>query len=341
MTRRLAPQGVDEQDVALLSDLLDQAAPALKSPWKLHKGDDAELLVIDVDSVYGHMDWLRAHGLGRFVAVLTEHPPSSEYELVLQKPLSVVKLVEVLDRAAEQIPDGPAVVATPAAAPSPPAAPRPAAKAPLPPPPVVAAEPPPPPPPPRERRLADWLADGAMLAPVRLRSPGAPDLVLDPHNKMYYAEGSVRTLAPHCTRVLAREDWHEVDPAEIPKLQAGGKGQPYARLLWLAHALGSNGQLAPGLPGNGRYKLSRWPQIEREFPKHFRIATVMMKQSATLGEVAEQSGATLADVIDFTNAYHATGYIEIEGVPGTAAPTQRDSGRGAILSRLRNPFGGT
>jgi len=341
MTRRLAPQGLDEQDVALLRDLLDQAAPALKSPWKLHHGDDAEVLVIDVDSVYGHMDWLRAHGLGRTVAVLTEHPPSPEYELVLQKPLSVVKLVEVLDRAAEQTPDGPAWSAEPAPAPAP--TPKPVAKttpsaAPVP------AEPPPlppPPPPPRERRLADWLVEGAMLAPVRLHSTGAPDLVLDPHNKTYYADGAVRALAAHCGRVLAREDWHEVDPAEIARLQAGGKGQPYARLLWLAHALGSNGQLAHGLPGNGRYKLSRWPQIEREFPKHFRIATVMMKQAATLGEVAEQSGATLADVIDFTNAYHATGYIEIEGAPGAAAPTQRDTGRGAILSRLRNPFGGT
>ena len=340
MTRRMAPQGVDEQDVALLRDLLEQAAPALKSPWRLYKGDEAELLVIDVDSVYGHMDWLRAHGLGRTVAVLTEHPPAPEYDLVLQKPLSVVKLVDVLDRAAEQTADGPAAAPEPA-----PAAIRPAPRAaPVVPRPVAAApEPPPPPPAPRERRLADWLMDGAMLAPVRLRANGAPDLVLDPHNKTYYADGSVRALAAHCARVLTREDWHEVDPAETAKLQAAGKGQPYARLLWLAHALGSNGQLAAGLPGNGRYKLSRWPQIEREFPKHFRIATVMMKQSATLGEVAEQSGASLGDVIDFTNAYYAAGYIDIEGIAGAApaAPQQRDTGRGAILSRLRNPFGGT
>jgi hypothetical protein len=341
MTRRLAPQGVGEEDVALLRDLLDQAAPALKFPWRLHSGDDAELLVIDVDSVYGHMDWLRAHGLGRLVAVLTEHPPSAEYDLVLQKPLSVVKLVEVLDRAAEETPDGP--VRAPAAQPP---APKVAAKpAPAPaPPPAAAPTPPPaaaPPPPPSERRLADWLVEGAMLASVRLHTDGAPDLVLDPHNKMYYAEGAVRALAPHCARVLTREDWHEVDPAELANLQAGGKGQPYARLLWLAHALGSNGQLAPGLPGNGRYKLSRWPQIEREFPKHFRIATVMMKQPATLGEVAEQSGATLVDVIDFTNAYHAIGYIDIEGQPASATAAQRDTGRGAILSRLRKPFGGT
>jgi hypothetical protein len=338
MTRRLAPQGVDEQDVALLRDLVDQAAPALKFPWRLHSGDDAELLVIDVDSVYGHMDWLRAHGMGRVVAVLTEHPPSAEYDLVLQKPLSVVKVVEVLDRAAEMTPDGPVWTPPPVAAPPPvraQAKPVPAAAPPPPPPPEPA-----PPPPPRERHLADWLSDGAMVAAVRLRSAGAPDLVLDPHNKMYYAEGSVRALAPHCLRVLAREDWHEVDPAELAQLQAGGKGQSFARLLWLALALGSNGHLAPGLPGNGRYKLSKWPQIEREFPKHFRIATVMMKQPAGLNEVAEQSGATLADVIDFTNAYHAAGYIEIEGA-AAAASAQRDTGRGAILSRLRNPFGGT
>ena len=57
---------------------------------------------------------------------------------------------------------------------------------------------------------------------------------------------------------------------------------------------------------------------------------------ATLTEISDQSGATLADVIDFTNAYNATGHIEME--PVVAAPVARDSGRHAILSRLRNPF---
>src|SRR5262249_37099365 len=148
---------------------------------------------------------------------------------------------------------------------------------------------PPPPEPPRERRLADWLAEGAMRAPVRLQSGDAPELIVDPHSRGYFHEGNLRSLAPYCTRAIAPSEWHEVAPADAAKLADGGKMQPIARLLWLAHAIGSNGQLSPGLDINAKFKLARWPQIEREFAKHFRIATVMLKQPATLAEIAEQS----------------------------------------------------
>ncbi len=340
MARRLAMQGASDEDVARVRELLNQAAPKLSSPWRLHTGDHAELLVIDVDTVYGHMDWLRAHN-SRLIAVLTGHTPGDEYELVLHKPLTVDNLVQVLDRAAALTEEGPADTAAP---PPPPAPKKAAAKAPPAPAPAPVAapapEPSPEPEPPKEHRLHHWLTDHTLAAAVRIQSKDAPDLVLDPGNKTYYADGNLRALAAHCGRVVAHEELHEVSPIELARLQASGKGQPYARLNWLSHVLGSNGHPAQGVDVNAKFKLSRWPQIEREFPKHFRIATVMMKQPATLGEIAEQSGATLPDVIDFTNAYHAIGYIEIEGAAGaadTAAP--RDTGRGAILSRLKNPFG--
>ena len=350
MSRRLALQGASAEDAARVREVLRQAAGALSAKWTLHEGDDVDLVVIDIDSVYGHMDWLRAQTNGRAVAALTQNPRFEDAEFILRKPLEAGGVAEVLNAVHlvapliphDEPPSAPPPAAAPAPAPrvaAPVPAPRPAAPAPAP---RVAAPAPAPavievtPPPPVDRRLADWLADGALAQAMRLHNAGAPHLTLDPGNKTYYAEGAARTLAPYSQRVIALGDWHPVDYAELSALQASGKGQPYARLLWLHHALGSNGRLSADLDPEAKYKLNRWPQIEREFPKHFRIATVMMKQPATLNEVAEQSGASLADVIDFTNAYNATGHIDME--PVVTASSGRDTGRNAILSRLRNPF---
>jgi len=344
--KRITMQGAADEDVARLRELLQRSAAGLTSHWKLYNGGETDLVVIDVDTVYGHMDWLRAHSSGRPVAVLTEHAQFSDADLILHKPLDAEQLIDVLNRAGASIAERPdsdeGVVGAPAPAAAAPAArsngraaAAPAAvTAPVP---VAAPAPPPAPEPPRERRLADWLADGVLSAPARLRSAGAPDLIVDPAGKTFAADGNLRGLAPYCTRPIAPGEWQDVPGGEVAALQGAGKLQPLARLVWFAHALGSGGQLGPGLDPNARYKLGKWPQIEREFPKHFRIATVMMKQPALMTEIAEQSGASLSDVADFINGYNAIGFVETD-MPA-AAPAQRDTGRGAILSRLRNPFG--
>lgn len=344
MIKRVSLQGAGDDDVARLRNLLNQSAAQLHSTWKFHTGDDTDLLVVDIDTVYGHMDWLRAHGSGKPVAVLTEHAQFGDSDLILHKPLIAANLVEVFNRVDPLVAARAESEYTPDehAAPRPKISPMPAIRRP-----AAAAAPasvpvPTPAPPaelPRDLRLADWVGDGALKTAKRLREEGAPDLVLDPTARIFHADASLRALAPYCARIVAAEQWQDVSSAELAELQAAGKAQPYARLLWLCHALGSNGHLAPGLDINAKYKLARWPQIEREFPKHFRIATVMLKQPATLTDIAEQSGASLTDVIDFTNAYNATGYIEIEGAASTDAATTRNSGRHAIISRLRNPFG--
>ena len=76
----------------------------------------------------------------------------------------------------------------------------------------------------------------------------------------------------------------------------------------------------------------RWPQVEREFPKHFRIATTMMRGSGTLAEIAAQSTAGVADVVDFINAYNALGYIECEATLPVTSPGDRSG----LLQRVRN-----
>ena len=329
MSRRLALQGASAEDAGRVRDALRQAGAALSTTWTLHDGPDVDLIVIDIDSVYGHMDWLRAQTSGHAVAAFTQNPRFDDAEFILRKPLDRNGLADVLN-AIHAI--APLRSVEESAPPPPVAVPSAAAPAPVPAPAVIEVTPPPA----VDRTLADWLADGALAQAMRLRIEGAPDLALDPGNKTYYADGAARTLSPYFQRVIALEDWQPVDYAELAALQASGKGQPYSRLLWLHHALGSGGRLSRDLDMDARYKLNRWPQIEREFPKHFRIATMMMKQPATLTEIADQSGANLADVIDFTNAYNATGHIDME--PVVTAPSGRDTGRSAILSRLRNPF---
>jgi hypothetical protein len=187
-------------------------------------------------------------------------------------------------------------------------------------------------PPPADPRLADYLRPGALTGAVRLQLSGAPDLVLDPGTQTYLAGSALKPLLPYCAAVIHENDLAPVTAAELPALAASlGGSQPWSRLAWLCALAGGNGALAPGFGLNDKYKLLRWPQTEREFPKHFRIATVMMKGPALLTEIAEQSGVTLAEVIDYVNACLATGVAEPENAP----PATAEAGKGGLLGRFR------
>jgi hypothetical protein len=114
-------------------------------------------------------------------------------------------------------------------------------------------------------------------------------------------------------------------------LRAAGGGQPTTRLVWLGALLAGNGQWLGGDAAT-RVRLAKWPQIEREFPRHFRIATVMMKGFATIDEIALQSGAQSTEVADFANASLAVGHAEVEA---PAAPTATpETAGGGLLGRF-------
>src|SRR3546814_850532 len=83
----------------------------------------------------------------------------------------------------------------------------------------------------------------------------------------------------------------------------------------------------------GCYKLNKWPQPEREYPLHFRIATAMMKGPATLAEIAGASGMPVADVADFVNASLATGFADI--APNTPPEPAEPAKPTGLFGRLR------
>ena len=112
-----------------------------------------------------------------------------------------------------------------------------------------------------------------------------------------------------------------------------GEGHGYLELASSIDLLVRDGALAPGYDPDARYTLNKWPQTEREYPRHFRIATAMMKGPATLAEIAAASGLPAEEIHRFVNANLATGYAEpfVETPPEPA-----DAGKsGGFFSRLR------
>jgi hypothetical protein len=314
--------GFSREDEVTVVALLNSVNARLSTPWPLLNENDARLVVIDMDTVYGYMMWLKAQSAGKTTAAVTTSE-RTDANYLLPRPLnqeSLYTLLKDLSSASEtETETAPAVkiaaadVITAVTTPSAPAqtakfsAMEEMAR-------ITGQQPamPPLPAKPAAQKLMDFLKPDALKTAGRLQISGSPDLVIDPLQQVYYGGSMLKPLIPYASAVLTEQDFTTVDQAELAQLQRSpGAAQPLSRLNWLAHLLGHAGELCPGARRNEAFHLSKWPTSEREFPKHFRIATVMIKAPIKLGDVATQTGANLHDVIDFVNANIATGHIRI------------------------------
>src|SRR5690625_3258621 len=89
----IALSGLDESDAAVFTAALD-AVPG--DTWKLVDQAPCRLLVVDIDTVWGHMDWLRATANGQQVITYTRDAQVRGCDLVLHKPLRVDELTTLL-----------------------------------------------------------------------------------------------------------------------------------------------------------------------------------------------------------------------------------------------------
>lgn len=359
MAYKIVLVGASPAEETEFRNFVGAAASRLRQRWDIGNEADSDLVVVDVDSVFGHMAWLKASASGKRTAAFTARDSARESDLLLPRPLSLDGVAGVLAMFALEVGNANAGYtnayeppAEPAPTPTPPPAReperpvvrpvseliRPAAQRPAAPTPAPAPAPPPPAPvvAPRELTLVDFLTSTPLAGPSRLSTPDAPDIVLDPASQTWHSSATgLRALAPHCSRVIKVSDWEELSPAELAAARSAN-AQPYSRLLWFYTVNRSKGELLPGLDRNAKFKLAKYPQSEREFAKHFRIATFMMKDYATLDVISDASGAPLGDVVDYVNAYYAIGFVESDRPRfGEAA----DPKGGGVLSRLRNPFG--
>jgi hypothetical protein len=331
--------GMEPADGERLKQLFVEANRRAGDAWTLTSDTDADMLIIDVDSMYGHMTWLKLHHSGRIVVALSSSEKADSDHLLL-RPVSADSLARLLaDHAGTQVAPTPARQ-TPA--PSPVATPPPeraaARSEPAPAPAATPVAPPVPAPEPvaptREPMLSDYLQPGALPGPVKYKLGDAPPLVLDPQSRTYLGPAALKGFVPYGKAVIRNDDWTAVTPHELERLKTElGGAQPFVRLQWLAALVASDGRIAPGYDPNQRYKMIKWPQIEREFPKHFRIATAMMKGPQLLTEIADASTVPLPEVTDFVNACLATGMAEMDAPASPQDPNA--AAKGGLLGRLR------
>jgi hypothetical protein len=347
MSLTLGMTGMDPATETALKTAFEQVNPGLPRQWRLLPEADADYVVVDMDSMYGPMSWLRLHAAGKHVIGLTS-AKRSQTDFHLSQPFDADGLAAVLRQIAVDAPQE----AEPAGmSPSPvpqdqlreeqPMPPGEEARAPGPVPgkpgseqagtlaPATVA----PPAPPRERTLADWLVPGALAHRARFPRSGDPAVYIDPLAREYYGPTLLKPLAPAFEGAVAEGDFGKLEGADWSGgIAALGPAQPLARLQWFGGLLAGGGRMLPGFDPEGRYRLSKWPQTEREYPKHFRIATAMMKGPATLADIAAASGVPLADVTDFVNASLATGYAEF--VP-EEAPEPIEPAKAGLFGRRK------
>lgn len=366
MSLTLGLTGMDPATETALKAAFVDANARLGGHWTLVADGEAQHVVVDMDSMYGPMSWLRLHAAGRQVIGLSS-APRTQTDFRLGRPFDTARMMALLAEVAsaagvelEELPAGgvadPATDATAAADADPahaaeveadgtpgslPAEPEPepepepeqaiAADAGADRGAAVAA-----PPPAADRTLAAWLQPGALSGRRRLARDGAPVLLIDADADTWHGPATLKPLVGLFDGPIDAAAFETPDvEAWARESTAAGDVQPLSRLRWLGGLLAGGGALLPGLDPDGRYQLAKWPQTEREYPRHFRIATQMMKGPATPAEIAAASGVPVADVADFINANIATGFAgPVVDAPADAPEAPRP--RGGLLGRLRS-----
>lgn len=395
--------GMDPATEAALRAAFEAANKRVGGIWQLVPDSEADHVLVDMDSMYGPMSWLRLHGAGKTVIGLTSAPrtqthfrlshpfdvdsvtallqeiaggvavvaptsvnaaaqtpaqpmaapagstpaPQPQDRLPEELPLRMDEEVrapsepsaavptsspvQVDDReppsaaAGRTVPAAPSIDVSAAAAPVAPIVdvPQPSAPIPVAPPKRVVVEP---------ANVAEWLGSGRVRGRVRFERAGQV-LLIDADAREYHGPASLKPLATALTGNTTLDDFKPVPGADwaAASTQAGA-AQPLPRLLWYAALIAGQGELMPGFEVDGRYRMLKWPQTEREFPKHFRVATAMMKGPSTLTEIADASGVPLVDVTDFVNANLATGFAEPYREP---EPEPESTRTGGLFGRLR------
>ena len=185
--------------------------------------------------------------------------------------------------------------------------------------------------------LALALATGTFSSPRKLVGPDGAELVVDPEQNAYHFEStSLKPLAILLEQPASA--WTPIYSEALKAARLANPAQPLGRLRWYAGLVATPGILGRKLIRSEHYKLSRWPETEREFPKHFRLAKEMVKDFATVDEIVAASGMSHEEVVDYFNACFADARLEVPPKAQEGDATQQGSRRERLMARLNKPL---
>lgn len=285
-TYGLALSGFESPAARQLGMLLDEMGSEAHR-WHRADEDSADVVLVDADTLGGHMTWLKLTAAGRTTIACSATPASVEAAaraLHLLLPTQVETLARTLaaarvqlakDRVDEEeaeVDDATIDASSPHEA----------------------------------LRLCDWLLSDAST-PLEIAGSGRR-LVIDPKLDRWFGDTALKPLA---TLLLEPCSAATIPDAEALAAADSAQAQGLSRLRWYAALISRPGALPQGAQEGSLLHLTRWPEIEREFPRHFRIASALMRRPSTLAEIAEQTGVDVADVADFARAAQARGMLEV------------------------------
>ncbi|MEO8656512.1 MAG: hypothetical protein ABI409_20490, partial [Ramlibacter sp.] len=118
MALTLGTTGMDSSTQADVTNAFNAANADLADQWNLVAHDNADYVVVDMDSLYGPMSWLRLHAAGRKVIGLTSID-KSQTDYRLMHPINVGDLTALLSEIAGDVPPLQATTAPSASTPAP------------------------------------------------------------------------------------------------------------------------------------------------------------------------------------------------------------------------------
>lgn len=183
---------------------------------------------------------------------------------------------------------------------------------------------------------AEAMVLSSFTAARKIVGPDGAELIVDPERSAYYFE--TKSLKPlQALLQQAPDRWVPVYSEALNSARAVNEAQPLERLRWYAGLIATPGILGRKLARDQRYQLARWPETEREFPRHFRIAKAMLKEAVTADAIAAATGVPYEDVVDYINASHAAGRLKAAvAEPVGPAPAQGRTSR--LMARLNKPL---